>query len=282
MYENFLWSGCSFSWGSGFYEPTENNTAMWRHADFPHIFNFGEFDKKLDITEIQLAILPHTFPNLVGKKINCKNTQNLSVPGLGTSMHIRRLMSYIENNKETLDFSKTLVGLQLTSFSRVDLINSKLVDGKGNNWIYSFIFNDAGFQVDSTKDFHKNHFDFDFYVLKHLQEIFLFKKYLDSYNIDSIFVGICKNAFEHNLKLQKKDTKKVYEQINNLENLPISVSFPSIETLLKQIPYFEPDVTIENLVTAYDINDYHFSPKGHEDFSQFIVDTLKKSDLYKI
>lgn len=276
MYENFLWSGCSFSWGSGFYDFTENNTATWRHPYFPEYFGYGEFGKKLNSKELQLSILPHTFPNLLGKKLNVDNIQNLSLPGKGTSIHIRRLMSYIETYKDKIDLSKTFVGFQITSLSRVDIINALSILDDNQNWYFDFIFNDKDFQFGNGLSFYKNHFDFDFYVIKHLQEILSFKKYLDSYNIDNFFMGLHED-FKKNLIINKNN--RVFKEVNGENSHPIQVSFPDVNNVLNSINYYELKNRVETL-QSIGVNDSHYSIKGHMQVSdELYYEILKRKNF---
>lgn len=277
MYDNFLWGGCSFSWGSGFYQFTENETAMWLHEDFPKIFNYGSYNEKLNSQELQLSILPFTFPNLIGKKLSCKNIQNLSMPGLGTSIHIRRLVSYIESNKDKLDFSKTFVGLQLTSLARVDLINANLIKDE-EKWIFAYVFNDHHFQGNGVESFWKNHFDFDFYILKHLNEILLFKRYLDSFGIDNFFVGLS-GLSTSNMKIEKNN--EVYSSINQTFNHPIQLESLRVNEFLKEIEYYEISKRISTLRDD-GVDDSHFSVQGHQQVAEELYNYIKSSNRYKI
>ena len=282
MYDNFIWSGCSFSWGSGF-NTFEHDGARWKHPDFSEYFNYGEYGVGLDSYELQLAVLPHTFPNLVGKKLGSSNIQNISLPGLGTTHHIRRITSYIEANKNILDFSKTFVGLQVTYPGRVDLIEAMEADENLNQfheWHFKTLFNDASLVSDAAKPYYKHYFDFDYEILKKTQELLLFYRYLKSYNIDCMFYGMS-GTRNDNFKIKKKDVDKVYTEFVQEIYHPIKLKYPNIDDIFDEIGYHETPFPVESLSNSkYNVPDAHLSPIGHidtaNDIYNYITNIIKK------
>lgn len=284
MFDNFIWSGCSFSWGSGFIDflPDGYYLGKWKHPDFSDIFDYGKNKDTFSIREAELKVLPHTFPNLLGKKFGSSNIQNLSFPGLGTTFHIRRLTSFIEENKNKIDLSKTFVGLQITYPGRVDIINAYKADESNNEygWQFSRIFNDASMLSNDAELYYKHYFDFDYEMLKKVQEILIFYRYLKSYNITSFFYGMTNTKLD-NFIISKKNTNKVYSEFVNSENHPIQVRFPKIDDVFNEIGYYETNTSFENLKDSiYNVNDFHLSPKGHIDCANDIYSHLKNNSNY--
>jgi len=136
---------------------------------------------------------------------------------------------------------------------------------------------------DSGLEVFLNHYDFDFYTSKHLFNLLLFKKYIESTGM--IFLAIQDGFDEDTLNKQyfykRKNIDAYNKRINkfsdDMHHLP---SFPSLQKMINDIGFFtfnphEPYGVPTSLLNAGYNEDHHYSPEGHEIFGKNLAHHLK-------
>jgi len=272
QFDNLIWGGCSYSAGGGFLKSDSPGTVQWRHPklinEFPHVETQHQA-----WNEIRKIV----FPILLGEKLKVKNNINLARNSTGHQTHIKNIMSYVLNNKTELNFSKTIIGLQLTSFSRIELIDSNnLLSYKiGDSWIYDKKY----VQVNHPRnglviEFLKNHYDKDWFDAKAMTEILMFKGWVESLGATSLIFDI-----ENNLPITwEKPENEVLVNINKY-GLDDDLLFPTLNSLKKEINHIswprELDYP-ETFKSGNYFDDGHFTKKGHKQLSDFLYNEIIK------
>ena len=272
-YETMIWSGCSMTMGSGMVEDNHDtvefktdNPVQWKHPKFyelfPDVKTYGEAME---------AVKQTTYPMLLGKKLGLK-TYNLAVGGSGIEVQLKALTSFLLNTK--IDYSKTLFCYQIPELSRVEILNNL---DKPEAEMDKFTFHPFNFfiveDLPNLKHFFINHFDFDYYIAKHLIRLVEYKGFLKSKGIDSMFFGEIEQ-----FKYEEKTDE--FMQNNMLNFNPWShedVKFPSWKSLIKELDIKNPsfDNKIKTLRDDGYGNDGHYSPNGHKQLAEIYERFLK-------
>ena len=261
--ETMIWSGCSIPFGSGMINndwlgPNYNekgiadvesydrmeDPVVWSHPKFYDLFP----DVKTHGESIEV-VSQISYPMQLGKRLEI-DTYNLSIPGFGIESQFRTVSSFILNNKDKIDYTKTMFCYDIPALSRVELL---LNDKKQGN----FRFNSTPL----PKDFLLNYFQVDYYVAKYLMKMVEYKGFLESKGIKVFFFNMCKRSEgDQHWYVSKSDQF----MINNMLSFT-NLKFPSQKSILKELD-------IQSIVNAGDIetlaeagfnSDSHFSPKGH-------------------
>jgi hypothetical protein len=278
MYDNLIWGGCSFSFGSGFLDHLNDGKVKPRSLQISKDLNL-EYDL-LDESYAYKKIHQIIFPKLLSDKLKISNFQNLSMPGRGIENIIRRLVSYIETNLDNIQPTKTFIGIQLPPLVRIDLINSNYVKSN-SNWNFVHLFNDGHLFHENAEIFFRNYHDFDYFLLKNMYHILTFHRYCKSLGIDVLYFGF-RNTREYQMKISKYDIDKVYRQFVQSDGDYNLQSFPSIDNILEKINYFQADCDFESINQVYDgVDDAHQSVKGHQEMAEYIYEYLINSDKFK-
>ncbi len=258
--ETMIWSGCSIPFGSGMISndwlgPTNNvsivadvesydRPVVWSHPKFYELFpDVKTYGESIEVVS-QIS-----YPMQLGKRLEI-DTYNLSIPGFGIESQFRTVSSFILNNKDKIDYTKTMFCYDIPALSRVELL---LNDKKQGN----FRFNSTPL----PKDFLLNYFQVDYYVAKYLMKMVEYKGFLESKGIKVFFFNMCKRSEgDQHWYVSKSDQF----MINNMLSFT-NLKFPSQKSILKELD-------IQSIVNAGDIetlaeagfnSDSHFSPKGH-------------------
>ena len=258
--ETMIWSGCSIPFGSGMISndwlgPTNNvsivadvesydRPVVWSHPKFYELFpDVKTYGESIEVVS-QIS-----YPMQLGKRLEI-DTYNLSIPGFGIESQFRTVSSFILNNKDKIDYTKTMFCYDIPALSRVELL---LNDKKQGN----FRFNSTPL----PKDFLLNYFQVDYYVAKYLMKMVEYKGFLESKGIKVFFFNMCKRSEgDQHWYVSKSDQF----MINNMLSFT-NLKFPSQKSILKELD-------IQSIVEAGDIetlaeagfnSDSHFSPKGH-------------------
>ncbi len=258
--ETMIWSGCSIPFGSGMISndwlgPTNNvsivadvesydRPVVWSHPKFYELFpDVKTYGESIEVVS-QIS-----YPMQLGKRLEI-DTYNLSIPGFGIESQFRTASSFILNNKDKIDYTKTMFCYDIPALSRVELL---LNDKKQGN----FRFNSTPL----PKDFLLNYFQVDYYVAKYLMKMVEYKGFLESKGIKVFFFNMCKRSEgDQHWYVSKSDQF----MINNMLSFT-NLKFPSQKSILKELD-------IQSIVNAGDIetlaeagfnSDSHFSPKGH-------------------
>ena len=101
---------------------------------------------------------------------------------MGYPIHLRKIFSYLITNPEKLDFSETVIGIQLTSLQRDELNVSKNDD-------IEFEFLDGTVGEDVSANYIKNHWNPHYSVMKSLQDLLVFKGWCENMGIRIHYFG---------------------------------------------------------------------------------------------
>lgn len=291
-YTTLISSGCSHTYGSGMLNDDfiynndsfdkDNLMSNW-DALFKHP-NLKSFFKPVNNLDELLNQLKHiSYPSVLAKEIGIENHYNLSVAGSGIKTQFRKVFSFIEKNKNKIDLSKTLFLYQLPATVRVEIINTN----KYPFCYYSFNFQNIQEEYDKADklavNYFKNHFDFDYSMAIFLNELLVFKRYIESYGIKFLCFNLGDNT---------NSLTKVYNYIKNEPDVQIAlnsfqrvsydfVEFPKIEDLLNDINMWmvncnEPFGTPITLKNDGFNNDNHYSPNGHKTLGKNLAYQLSK------
>ena len=276
--ETMIWSGCSIPFGSGMINndwlgPNYNekgiadvesydrmeDPVVWSHPKFYDLFP----DVKTHGESIEV-VSQISYPMQLGKRLEI-DTYNLSIPGFGIESQFRTASSFILNNKDKIDYTKTMFCYDIPALSRVELL---LNDKKQGN----FLFNSTTL----PKDFLLNYFQVDYYTAKYLMKMVEYKGFLESKGIKVFFFDMVKRDIDRNWYVSKSDQF----MINNMLSFT-NLKFPSQKSILKELD-------IQSIVNAGDIetlaeagfnSDSHFSPKGHtqvaDKYEKFLREKLR-------
>lgn len=261
--KNLLWSGCSFSAGNGFCTIEEWDEPDWEFQ-FSHEGLKKYFEPPFTYGRVQSQIKELIFPNQLGKKLNCDLIKNFSVAGLGYPIHLRKIFSYLITNPEKLDFSETVIGIQLTSLQRDELNVSKNDD-------IEFQFLDGTVGEDVSSNYIKNHWNPHYSVMKSLQDLLVFKGWCENMGIRIHYFG-----FHNSTKEQIKGLvfDKHRKQINSHGITHDGIDFPNIHEIISKLNIIEiPKIPYGTFVSEGYHDDTHYSPNGH---------TKIANELYKI
>lgn len=264
--ENLIWSGCSYSAGGGFLKSDSHGSVQWRHPKLKE--EFPSVSTQVDAwNEIKKIV----FPTLLGNKLKVKNNINLSRNSTGHQTHIKNIMSYVLNNREKLNFSKTIIGLQLTSFSRIELIdaNNLLSYKLGDSWYFDKKYVQVNHpNNDIVIHFLKNHYDKDWFDAKAITEILMFKGWVES-------LGAIPLIFDIENTIPTSWEKPESEVILNINKygLDDDIPFPTLISLKNELNCINWPENIkypETFKSGNYFDDGHFSKHGHIEISEFL------------
>ena len=289
-YETLIFSGCSHSFGSGMmnedfnelikeYGSLKNAPVEWCnpkcYEDFPNVVSVD------DATE---AIKQRAYPHQIGKQLGFKNTYNLSVQGGGIEIQLRNVSSFIIENENKIDFSKSVFCYQLPSLTRIEILkNANELNLDKFSWM-NFNFSHLSDNEEYGLDFFIRHFDFDFYIAKFLMYLYEYKGFLNSKGIEFLpfeFIpdGIMKNM---NKLFPYQREESVIQKIMNYRQpwTHYRTTFPTREELINKIEFWEPNFQLlglpETLKSEGYCNDNHWSPKGHDRIAKALSIELKQ------
>tara|TARA_Y100000310_G_scaffold97035_1_gene94704 strand:+ start:339 stop:1208 length:870 start_codon:yes stop_codon:yes gene_type:complete len=275
-----IWSGCSMTFGSGILcdkSQKKNDKPEWHHPKLKEMFS----DIKT-VGEAREVVKQISYPMQLGKRLGM-DTYNLSVQGYGIESQFRTVSSFLINNKDKIDYTKTMFCYQIPELSRVEL----LMWGPGEKgWKRSdpirepqrFVFN----ANELPKGFLTQHFNIDYYIAKYLMTMLEYKGFLESKGIKVFYFD--HQNYLYPLKITKNYRKKSDKfmmknmlYFNDWNHEP--VGFPSKETILKELDIQELDMKNPNSLTGRDIaietlytggfhEDGHYSPKGHTQLAE--------------
>lgn len=282
--DNFIWGGCSFSAGSGF---TDRPT--WKNPKADFIFAHKDlkqyFEEPHNVGNVKSQIEKIVFPYQVGKKLGASNIQNFAAGGMGYPIQIRKIFSYLIENEDKLDFTKTSVGIQLTSFQRDEVIKVDLKEHLPNHDVdrISFSFLDGQSYVNHAKDYILKYWDGAYSVMNALQNLIIFRGWCENMGIKLHLFEFCCSV-ENQINPYKERIELWRTQINHQElshNVP---DFPQIETLVKKLkiePIGELPGGIKSFMNEGFHDDVHFSITGHNQVTEFLYDAYKNKLGYE-
>lgn len=294
MFNLLLTSGCSHTFGSGmincheFYSNREYvGTDIFLDNVIAHP-KLKKFFKNLTTPDtIKKRIEELSWTSVVASELNIPNFYNLGIGGSGVDVQIRNSFSFIEENKSKLDLENALFIYKVPTLSRVEMIRNYTDNQTDMHTEDTFNFTSYNFSTpsdlenDNGLEVFINHFDFNFYISKHLFNVLLFKKYIESTGMTFLAIP---DGFrtEEEYFYTIKDVDSYNKKINNFsDDMHHIAPFPSLETMIDDIgflkmdpsnPYGTPKTLIEN---GYN-DDYHYSPEGHKIFGKNLAHYLKK------
>ena len=185
LIETMIWSGCSIPFGTGMvYEANQqvNEAVEWWHPKFYEVFP----DVKT-IGQAREAVNQISYPIQLGKRLGM-DTYNLSISGFGIESQLRTVSSFILNNKDKIDYTKTMFCYQIPELSRVELLNYPRHKLSGIEQSKFFEFSGTAL----PKDFLLKHFHVDFYTAKYLMKLVEYRGFLESRGIKVFFFDMYK------------------------------------------------------------------------------------------
>ena len=273
--KNLLWSGCSFSAGSSF-----SQRVHWTSDSEEFIFSHPNlkkwFNPPYTIKNVKQQIRNITFPVQLGHKIGCDLIKNFSVGGMGYPIHTRKIFSYLISNPDKLDFSETVVGIQLTSFQRDEVLRTHI----NGNIDFSFLDGMSG--EDHARDYILKYWNPSYSVMKSLQELLIFKGWCESVGVKIHY--FCFNGFMNEQILPYANSIKVMKSnINYAELTHDYIDFPDLENIISKLEIIElPEIDGGTFITDGYHSDTHFSPEGHSNLSNILFDIFKNKLNYEI
>lgn len=292
MFDTLITSGCSHTYGSGIIRianaeiDVNDIDTFITHRDLKKFFNGIT---KLDDARKRLIELSWT--GVLAKELNIESYYNLGIPGSGVDTQMRYIYSFIEKNKNKLNFSDCLFLYQVPSMTRVEFVTQE-----NGMWRFSSSLNiEDNIDKDPlSKNLLLNHFDFDFYLSKNLNNLVFLKKYVESFGITFKPFSLGSKSLDDLLKTYQYtyyDENIHNKRLNNFSENHYDIEFPEIKNILKDLDFLFADFKIPfgqqtSLVEdGYSKDDYHYSPEGHNVIGKNIAYHLKKigkSNLKKI
>jgi hypothetical protein len=280
-FQTLIWSGCSHSYPTGFYEEVYDKKidltkepVNWATPSYS-----AEFPNVKTIKEAEFATIEKAHPHLIGKALGFKNIHNLSLPGTGIEAQLRKVSSFIIENEDKIDFTKCLFIYQIPALTRIDLLKNPQPD-------YGFNFYNSSMREEKLgQEFILNYFDFDYYVAKYLMYLYEYKGFLESKGITFIpFENVYESHFESeitNMYPYERDESVVVKTLNNRSNWTTEyINFPKRTELVKKIGIWswqESDckTPIPTFKSEGISGDNHYSLKGHAIFAERFIPKLK-------
>lgn len=288
MFDLLLTSGCSHTYGSGILKTDydaidkDNIDTFIKHPDLKKFFNgISKFD------DAKKRLIELTWTGVLANELNVKKYYNLGIPGSGVDTQMRYIYSFIERNKNKINFSNSLFLYQVPSMTRVEFVTQE--NGK---WRFTSSLN-LEHDIDSdqlSKNLLLNHFDFDFYLSKNLNNLVFLKKYAESFGIIFKPFSTGSKKFNDLLKTYEYtyyDENKHIKRLNQFSENHYNIEFPELKNILNDLdfllvdldtPFGSPTTLIED---GYN-NDYHNSPEGHEKIGKNLAYHLKKIGKYNL
>ena len=292
MFDTLITSGCSHTYGSGMIRTSHDEIdvndidTFITHRDLKKFFNGVT---KLDDARKRLIELSWT--GVLAKELNIKSYYNLGIPGSGVDTQMRYIYSFIEKYKNKLNFSNTLFLYRVPSLTRVEFITHE----NGTWGFTSSLSLEAGGDLNSlSKNLLLNHFDFDFYLSKNLNNLVFLKKYVESFGITFKPFSLGSKSLDDLLKTYEyiyHDEEHHNKKLNRFAENHYEIEFPKIKEILNDLDFLLVDLDIPygyptSLVhDGYSEDDYHHSPEGHKILGKNLAYHLKKigkSNLKKI
>lgn len=295
MFNLLLTSGCSHTFGSGMIKCHEFHAHRWDSGtdiflnsviQHPKLKKFFKNLKTPD--DIKKRIEEISWTSVVASELNIPNFYNLGIGGSGVDVQIRNSFSFIEENKSKLDLQNGLFIYKVPALSRVEMIRNYNDNEMSNDSEKTFGFTSYNFsnpselENDNGLEVFIDHFDFNFYVSKHLFNVLLFKKYIESTGMTFLAISDGMGDLEKEFFYTIKDVDVYNKRINHFSDDQHHVSpFPYLKDMIDDIgfinfdmnePYGNPTSLIED---GYN-HDHHWSPKGHEIFGKNLAHYLKK------
>ena len=282
--DNFIWGGCSYSAGSGFtdrprWENPENDFSF-AHKDLKQYF-----EEPHNVGNVKSQIEKIVFPYQVGKRLGASNIQNFATGGMGYPIQIRKIFSYLIENEQKLDFTKTSVGIQLTSFQRDEVIKVWPKDPNFENEKdkIGFAWLDGQSCDNHAKEYILKYWDGGYSVMNALQNLIIFRGWCENMGIKFHLFDICCDV-ENQINPYKERIELWRTQINHQQlshNIP---DFPQIETLVKKLKVEQighlPH-TIKSFHNDGFHDDTHYSITGHNQITEFLCDVYKNKLGYE-
>lgn len=285
--KHLIFSGCSFTFGSGFIDEAESNIT---NDEKKPIFMHPGLEKKYQWETYKIAkeeVKKISYPLQVGKELDV-SAYNLAIQGFGIDSHLQKLTAFILENKYNIDFSKGegIVMYQVADFSRMEFwdIHSKNKTGLSG----------AG-QFEDVPPFLKDYFiysyNFEYQVYKYLIQLIHFKGFCESR-------GINFHPYSFDGSYLWDIHTQITSEINWEEEIPKVWSWehektilPNIKELIKELnpisvnPYkyvwddaYSPIHATFGGAGYHD--DAHFTEEGHKLIAKGLIEFLKQEYSY--
>lgn len=285
---HIIWSGCSFTFGSGFI--SEDDQDMKSEDDKPK-FMHPLLEKKYSwgsVREAKQRVKEISYPHQVGKELGV-TSYNLAIQGFGIDSHIQKVTSFILENKHNIDFESgdAIVMFQVSHFSRMEF------------W-YHFFNDKIGLSGANApeehpsflKEFLINSFNEEYEIYKYVLDLIRFKGFLKSRGIEFYpysFGGDYLTSIDEYIKDDEYWRKKI-PKVWNWEHE--ETILPSIKDLIKELnpisidPYkyvWDDKQSVKHATFIGEYKEYkdaHFTERGHELLKKGFVEYLKEQYSY--
>lgn len=289
MFDTLITSGCSHTYGSGIIRTVHDGIDVNDIDTFithPNLKKFFNGITKLDDAKKRLIELSWT--GVLAKELNIQSYYNLGIPGSGVDTQMRYIYSFIEKNKNKLNFSNTLFLYRVPSMTRVEFITQENGMWRFTSSMNLEVSNDSDLL---SKNLLLNHFDFDFYLSKNLNNLVFLKKYVESFGIIFKPFSLGSKSLDDLLKTYEYtyyDEEHHNKRLNYFAETHYDIEFPKIKKILNDLDFLLVDLDVPNgwptslVHDGYSDNDYHHSPEGHKILGSNLAYHLKKIGKFNL
>ena len=285
MNKYLVTSGCSYTAGGGF-----NNPTIFE-LEFPNesIQSYVKYHDEISWMDdnFKNLIRPVLWPSILGKLSNYTDSFNISSGGKGIYTSINTIYHFIFDwQLKGNDITELEIIYQIPSYNRVELyIND---DNKHKCILTEYEDSNENKQIFITKFFNE-----DYNLLSSIHELYKLKKYCDALHIPIHFIPWDDMAF-------KEDFEKLKEKIEKYKNDLNFPQFSKFWTNIDEVVYYDIDLMLNELNLIYlnntTINNYlesnfegfyfqskyptisddrHMSKEGHQKYAETLKEILK-------
>ena len=285
MNKYLVTSGCSYTAGGGF-----NNPTIFE-LEFPNesIQSYVKYHDEISWMDdnFKNLIRPVLWPSILGKLSNYTDSFNISSGGKGIYTSINTIYHFIFDwQLKGNDITELEIIYQIPSYNRVELyIND---DNKHKCILTEYEDSNENKQIFITKFFNE-----DYNLLSSIHELYKLKKYCDALHIPIHFIPWDDIAF-------KEDFEKLKEKIEKYKD---DLNFPQFSkfcTNIDEVVYYDIDLMLNELNLIYlnhtTINNYlesnfkgfyfeskysdisddrHMTKDGHQKYAETLNEILK-------
>ena len=285
MNKYLVTSGCSYTAGGGF-----NNPTIFE-LEFPNesIQSYVKYHDEISWMDgnFKNLIRPVLWPSILGKLSNYTDSFNISSGGKGIYTSINTIYHFIFDwQLKGNDITELEIIYQIPSYNRVELyIND---DNKHKCILTEYEDSNENKQIFITKFFNE-----DYNLLSSIHELYKLKKYCNALHIPIHFIPWDDMAF-------KEDFEKLKEKIEKYKNDLNFPQFSKFWTNIDEVVYYDIDLILNELNLIYlnntTINNYlesnfegfyfqskyltisddrHMTKEGHQKYAETLKEILK-------
>jgi len=285
MNKYLLISGCSFTAGGGFNNPTIFELEFPNESIESYIKVGG--DISWADNNFKNFLRPILWPSILGKLSNYTDSFNVSAGAKGIYTSINTLYHFIFDwQLQGKDVTELEIIYQIPSYNRLEIyIND---DNKHKCIVTEYEDSNENKQIFITKFFNE-----EYNLLSSIHELYKLKKYCDALHIPTHFIPWDDMAFKEDFEKLKEKIKKYKDDLNFPQ-------FSKFWTNIDEVVYYDVDLMLNELNLIYlndttinnylesnfegfyfeskysDIsNDRHMTKEGHQKYAETLKQILK-------